>query len=291
MFQKPKGVKYTDMCIYIDDITERGEPTPEEENKIFEYLYHLAFMLAHKRKYFNRSYYYEEFAMYFATEVMYRLYFNPRLKKLDENGEPELSKIKSVLNYMKGIIYGRKVEFEQHYYSQKYADFEEGNFLYSFNQDPYESLKEIDISLYLKSITKTVKKIVYDKNFYRNDKILIKNIYMSCLLTVLNGLTFSSTDKSKLDNTYSSMESKYRLLTRLYAKNRENSLILYHLDKSFEPYIKVLSNKIFKQIKMDLAEMSSQRYSVSDSVMTNIMFLEVNGENYDEFDWGEKWVV
>lgn len=282
-FQKPKGMKYTDMCIYIDGIVARGNPTDDEQNKIFEYLYHLAFMLAHKKKYFNRSYYYEEFAMYFATEVMYRLFFNPRLNKRDENGELVLPPIKSVLNYMKSVIYGRKVEFEQKFYSQKYAEFEDGNYLYSFNENPYEFLKESHISLYLKGLSKTVKKIVYDKNFYRNDKLTMKNIYLSVLLTTLNSVTFSIEDKQRLENTYSSMDSKYRLLTRLYAKNRDNALILYHLDKSFEPYIKVLSNKVFNSIKSDLAELSSQNYSISnDSIMTNILFLEVNGEYYDE---------
>ena len=282
-FQKPKGMKYTDMCIYIDGIVARGNPTDDEQNKIFEYLYHLAFMLAHKKKYFNRSYYYEEFAMYFATEVLYRLFFNPRLNKRDENGELVLPPIKSVLNYMKSVIYGRKVEFEQKFYSQKYAEFEDGNYLYSFNENPYEFLKESHISLYLKGLSKTVKKIVYDKNFYRNDKLTMKNIYLSVLLTTLNSVTFSIEDKQRLENTYSSMDSKYRLLTRLYAKNRDNALILYHLDKSFEPYIKVLSNKVFNSIKSDLAELSSQNYSISnDSIMTNILFLEVNGEYYDE---------
>ena len=282
-FQKPRGMKYTDMCIYIDKIVARGNPTEEEQNKIFEYLYHLAFMLAHKKKYFNRSYYYEEFAMYFATEVMYRLFFNPRLNKVDEEGNMVLPPIKSVLNYMKSVIYGRKVEFEQKFYSQKYAEFEDGNYLYTFNENPYEFLKESYVSLYLKGLSKTVKKIVYDKNFYKNDKLTMKNIYISVLLTILNSITFSKSDKKRLENTYSSMDSKYRLLTRLYTKNRENSLILYHLDDSFEPYIKVLSNKVFSNIKKDLAEISSQSYSISnDSVMTNVLFLEVNSDYYDE---------
>lgn len=282
-FQKPKGLKYTDMCIYIDGIVARGNPTEDEKNKIFEYLYHLAFMLAHKKKYFNRSYYYEEFAMYFATEVMYRLFFNPRLKELNDKGEPVLPPVKSVLNYMKSVIYGRKVEFEQKFYSQKYSEFDDANYLYTFNENPYEFLKESHVELYLKGLRKTIKKIVYDKNFYRNDKNTMKNIYISVMLTILDWLTFSGEDKKRLENTYSSMDSKYRLLTRLYAKNRENSLVVYHLDESFNSYIRVLANKVFNNIKKDLAELSSQRYSISnDSVMTNVLFLEVNGEYYDE---------
>ena len=282
-FQKPRGMKYTDMCIYIDEIVKRGNPTENEQNTIFEYLYHIAFMLAHRKKYFNRSYYYEEFAMYFATEVMYRLFFNPRLSEINEHGDPVLLPIKSVLNYMKSVIYGRKVEFEQKFYSQKYSEFEDGNYLYSFNENPYEFLKESHVTLYLQGLSKTVKNIVYDKNFYKNDRLLMKNIYISVMLTIINGLTFSVDDKNKLETTYSSIESKYRLLTRLYTKNRENSLTLYHLDPVFKSYIKVLSNKVYKNIKSDLAELSSQNYSISnDSVITNVLFLEVNdGEYYD----------
>ena len=282
LFQKPKDMKYTDMCIYIDNIVARGNPTTEEENKIYEYLYHLSFMLAHKHKYFNKSYYYEEFAMWFATEIIYRLFYNPRLNEIGEDGEPVLSPIKSVLNYMKGIMYGRKVAFEQQTYSQKYSEFEEGNYLYSFNGDPYDSLKESDILLYISQISKTIKNIVYKKNFYKNDKVLMKNIYMSCLLTILNSLTLSERAKDKFENTYSSIDSKYRLLSRLYKENRANGLILYHLDQSMGDYITVLVNKSFKQLKNDLAELSSQSFSLSDSAMNNILFLEINGEGYNK---------
>lgn len=282
LFTKPNNMKYTDMCIYVDEIVQKENPTEQELNLVFEYIYHIGFMLAHKHKYFNKSYYYEEFAIYLATEVMYRLFFNPRLKEVDENGEPVLTKIKSVLNYMKAVIYGRKIEFEQQIYSQKISKSESAeNFSYTYNDDLYKSLKETDIKLYFNSISKTIKHIVYNNNFYKNDKLLMKNIYISCLLTVLNGFTFSETDLYKLQNTYSSIDSKYRLLGRLYLKNREESLILYHLDEAYKDYIKVLSNKIYKQIKEDLAEISSQSFALSDDAITNILFLEINGEEYN----------
>ena len=93
LYTKPKNLKYVDMCIYIDGKVKEGNPTEEEINLIFEYLYHLSFMLAHKHKYFNESHYYEDFSIYFATEVLYRLFYNPKLKKLDENGDPILTPI------------------------------------------------------------------------------------------------------------------------------------------------------------------------------------------------------
>ena len=110
----------------------------------------------------------------------------------------------------------------------------------------------------------------------------MKNIYISCLLTVLNGLTFTKQDTDKLHNTYSSVDSKYRLLGRLYSKNREEALILYHLDDEFKDYIKILSNKVYKQIKDDLSELSSQNFALSDDVITNMLFLEISGEDYNE---------
>lgn len=282
LFSKP-NIKYTDMCIYVDDIVNKDEPTEQELNKCFEYIYHIGFMLAHKHKYFNKSYYYEEFAIFLATEIMYRLFFNPKLNEVDENGEPCLPRVKSVLNYMKAVIYGRKVEFEQQNYSQqisKHSD--ESNFSYAYNEDLYKSLKETDVTLYLNSLSTTIKHLVYTNNFYKNDKLLIKNIYISCLLTVLNGLTFTKQDTDKLHNTYSSIDSKYRLLGRLYSKNREEALILYHLDDEFKDYIKILSNKIYKQIKDDLSELSSQSFALSDDVITNMLFLEISGEDYNE---------
>lgn len=271
------------MCIYVDDIVNKDEPTEQELNKCFEYIYHIGFMLAHKHKYFNKSYYYEEFAIFLATEVMYRLFFNPKLNEVDENGEPYLTRIKSVLNYMKAVIYGRKVEFEQQNYSQQLSKHsEESNFSYAYNEDLYKSLKETDVTLYLNSLSTTVKHLVYTNNFYKNDKLLMKNIYISCLLTVLNGLTFTKQDTDKLHNTYSSVDSKYRLLGRLYSKNREEALILYHLDDEFRDYIKILANKVYKQIKDDLSELSSQNFALSDDVITNMLFLEISGEDYNE---------
>ena len=259
LFSKP-NIKYTDMCIYVDDIVNKDEPTEQELNKCFEYIYHIGFMLAHKHKYFNKSYYYEEFAIFLATEVMYRLFFNPKLNEVDENGEPYLTRIKSVLNYMKAVIYGRKVEFEQQNYSQQLSKHsEESNFSYAYNEDLYKSLKETDVTLYLNSLSTTVKHLVYTNNFYKNDKLLMKNIYISCLLTVLNGLTFTK-----------------------QSKNREEALILYHLDDEFRDYIKILANKVYKQIKDDLSELSSQNFALSDDVITNMLFLEISGEDYNE---------
>ena len=45
-YNKPKGLRYVDMCIYIDKympyVVEEGK-YPEIESKIYEYIYHIVF--------------------------------------------------------------------------------------------------------------------------------------------------------------------------------------------------------------------------------------------------------
>ena len=96
LYQKPKDVTMIDMCIYIDNnvYTEN-----HNDQKIFEYLYHIIKMKARDKRYFHDLKYYEDFAIFGATQVYMRL-VNPRQYKYKEDEEPELKKIKSVLNYI-----------------------------------------------------------------------------------------------------------------------------------------------------------------------------------------------
>ena len=49
-YTKPKGVTYTQMAIKIDDMAYSDSC---DDELLFEYLYHLSFMLAYKAKYFK----------------------------------------------------------------------------------------------------------------------------------------------------------------------------------------------------------------------------------------------
>lgn len=51
-YKMPRGVTYTEMAIYIDNHI-RDER--RDECLIFEYLYHLSYMLARKGSYFHKS--------------------------------------------------------------------------------------------------------------------------------------------------------------------------------------------------------------------------------------------
>ena len=60
IFEKPKDLKYTDMSIWID----ANAYLPNcDDNKLYEYLYHITKMLAYKARYFKTSDMYEDFCL------------------------------------------------------------------------------------------------------------------------------------------------------------------------------------------------------------------------------------
>ena len=95
-YKKPRDIRYVDMCIWIDEHAYRENC---DEQKMFEYVYLLSNMLARKRCFFRKEVDYDNFAFYVETETFMRY------KKQDRK------KIKSILNYLKKVIYPRKVAF------------------------------------------------------------------------------------------------------------------------------------------------------------------------------------
>lgn len=276
-------MKYTDMCIWVDNLVKRGDPTNDELDLAFQYLYHLAFMLAHKHKYFNQSHYYEEFSVFIATEMLYRLFFNPKLGKVKEDGTPVLKPVKSVLNYMKAMLYGRKCDFEAQNYSQK---IQHQTTLFDSNYNIGARLAqgrsdELDccVDIYLKTISKEIKHIVYTTciNMAEGNIKTLKNIYVSCLLSVINSITYSKDDLESIATTYTLPESKYLYANRLYNKNKENCVILYNLNDDWYDYIKLTVRRIFKQMRDDITELSRTNFSVSEDVLSELVYLELDG--------------
>ena len=102
-FVKPKGVSYTDMCIYID----KTFYTPERDDTLcFTYMYLLAYMLSCKAKYFNSYEDYDAYSCFLAQSTYHRM--------ADKKKVP----VKSVLNYMKSIMYFRKVAYLRDSFSE-----------------------------------------------------------------------------------------------------------------------------------------------------------------------------
>ena len=261
IFKKPSDVTYTQMAMWID---ENAYTEGVDEDKLFQYLCHLAYMLAHQSKYFYNSVDYDEFSYYLATVCMLRLK-NPKQFIPDENGEYKLTKLKSILNYMKAIIYPYKVKFQKEEYKQdsfNNSDSSMSEYLFydKLAQDPYLYAKT-EFNVYLKDIPKTIlsflDKLPFDKN-----SVEFHSVYISCLLTFLNDITQPiHTKKFVLDNL----------------NGGETDTILFHLNKSYSGYIRVLVNKFKNSIAEELYDLLDTKLSLE-----NILALD-----YDLYEGGD----
>ena len=290
IFKKPKDVRYVDMCIYIDEKLKQQNISEEESSLIYEYLYHIIYMLSVKNKYFNKEVYYDEFAITLATDVFHRLFTNPKLHELDENGQPKLTKIKGCLNYIKAILYGRKVTFEQQNYSQKYIDMEYINSdvsctnitSYSYSRDNMQFNLGLDMSMYLDTLSKTIKHFLYTNSPYKKDKLLMKNIYISCMISILKSLLFTINDEEGIKNKYTKPDAKFRYLCKEYKQNRDNCVTLYHLPHKYKDYITLLVRQLYTLIGKDIQELCSTSISIPEDVLMNILLGEVIDKNSND---------
>ena len=70
MIYKKPNIKYTDMCIYIDNHIYTDDC---DDVKVFEYIFHIITMLSHQASYFKSTADYEDFALQGASRVFMRL--------------------------------------------------------------------------------------------------------------------------------------------------------------------------------------------------------------------------
>ena len=290
IFQKPKKVSYVDMCIYIDNMVQQETMTDEEASLCYQYLYHIIYMLAVKQKYFHKEEYYDEFAITLAGDVFHRLFTHPKLKEFDEFGRPKWGKIKSCLNYIKAILYGRKVAFEQRAYSQKYLDISDITddhtpVATSFNymRENLSFTPQTHLNLYLDSISKTVHLYLKTHSPYRKQPLILKNIYISCMLSILNALVLTEEDTDGLSDKYVTQEAKIRYLYRVYKENKDRCVCLYHLPPYFKNYMTVLVRQLFSVIGDEIKDLCKEDISISEDVLMNISLMEIAGRDTNDY--------
>lgn len=280
-YEKPKNVTYTQMAIFIDEHAYDENPTTELNNLIFEYIYHLVEMLAYKAKFFSRYSYYDEFAIYVASSVYMRLR-NPRQFQYDANGNPKLKRVKSILNYIKTILYPKKVDFEQEQYDQTFSNSDaipidsDIGIQYSFADSLIDSLDDItkvNFNVCLGQICDTIKSYIYDLPF-KKDKVITLNIYLSCLLSFLSSITLKTSELVRIKNFKLEQHRNYDLEGLLENNFTQDDVILYHLSDQYRQYIFILTKKIKHIIANDLSIILNDQV-MSQSVMKSIMINDI----------------
>ena len=273
-FTKPPKVRWVDMAIYIDNLIYReadgGEPfSEEEEETIYKYLYLLGTMLASKRKFFTKIEDYDSFGLWFATKMYIRL-TDPR----QFTGEKRLTRVKSILNFMKVVLYGKKCEWQQ----QNYQEIMSEEVHKTFNSDKMISTIKDEIQQqYLDGIEDSIiegisefpselKKVI-KATPYKNDKLMCKRLYTSVLLSVINSVTLRNEFQKKLSEKEEVRES---YLLRLHNRERVDPVIVWHLPEDMRDYVTLLYRKSIKKMISNIQEINNN-YMLEDEVLDAIM--------------------
>lgn len=253
IYTKPYNVTYTDMCIYIDTHIYTDD---YDEVIVYQYLYFIIRMLALKENYFKRYSNYDDFAIYGATRVYCRL-TNSKQFELQDNGEPKLKKIVSVLNYIKKMLYPLKVDFEQStYYNCDIKGVTPADDKYSFNNILMKNINHLGISefnLMLSDIGKTCKEFLSSIP-YKKSSVEWLNIYTSVMLTFLNSITLNRYSKEKVNHLQDTGNLNQKKINQIFEEESTDSTILFHLPDNMKNYITVLTRQLKHIVAKDLSD-------------------------------------
>lgn len=283
-FEKPKNMKYTDMCIYIDENIYKES---FDESLIYQYIYHVVYMLAKKAQLFEKHHYYDDFALYGANRVYFRLTNNKQFQYKDD-GSPKMEQIKSVLNYIKGILYPLKVDFQQSEYCQSISkECYVEDTTYTFNSlidNCIDELNFCEFGLTFNDISKTCKKFLQTIPYRSNSKEWL-NIYVSVMLTFLNNVTLTNKHKRRLEHLTSTGRITDQHIIDAYEDEKQQRCILFHLDDSMSDYIIVLARQLKNLIAKDLSDILHTNISADirlKPLTIRDYFIEQEG-GYDEY--------
>ena len=272
LFKKPSDMTYTKMAMWIDENFYKDDC---DHSRAYSYMYLLGYMLAAKQKFFNEQKDYEEFAAMIAYDTYQRMI------------SKEKGPIKSVLNYMKSILFFRKGLFKikkaQKIIDPKYDNWDSVIYVEKC-KDAYETSNRGDlfegVIETLKDTPNIIKKSI--PKVYRHNKLLYKNIYISCLLSMINRITLPNQYDSKLDLKLNSSpgfdEVKY------YKKYLDNDIILWHLPETMSSIVTVVLNKVNMNIVNEIKELSND-IKISDSDFSNIMTSGFKSGGSNETDY------
>jgi hypothetical protein len=273
-YNKPKNVSYTDMAIFFDKNIKKPS---RNDNLLYEYLYHLIYMLANKARYFHDFQDYDEFAMYAAGKIYMRAI------NQDKNEKP----IKSILNYIKAVIYPMKVDYQKETYDEIInPDVDERingerlkNNLHKPIQADYQQGLMDEIYRQLDFLPKYIKEVVSESP-YKNDPLVSRRLYISVLLSFLNGVTISNPGLQKLKRRELKSLEIDNTTIKMLEKEKVISTLLWRLDDSLTNYVEILTNKVRRKFGRDLVEIKKS-YELSEEDMTAIMMSAYNTDSND----------
>lgn len=263
-------MKYTEMAIFIDNNIRNFDDKSAQE-KCFEYMWHLFYILAVKGRFFTSNRDYDEYAIYGATRMYLRY-----TKEGTEQGK-NLKPIKSCLNYIKKVLYPMKVNYQKTFFGQviRSEDSPDGTVtqlkddLVQEARNANNMFLHVDYEECLSKVCETIKNVLATSP-YQKDLALMHNLYLSCLLTLLKMLTISNRNKERIHKKVNRALPVDNLLDQIYYEEMSDDVVLYHIDDTLTNYVLTLVARIKKEIVKDLRDIIGQHES-SDQVVRDIM--------------------
>ena len=260
MTYKKPDIQYTTMAMWIDNNVYQSS---YDENTLYEYLYHLTNMLSHKYGYYKTALEYDSFSLYCASRFFLRL-INPKQFRFDDKGNPQLPQIKSILNYMKKMLYLYKVDYEKEYNSDNISlDIlsTDSFILEDYISDNSSLFDTINYPFNIGDICSIIKQYLSKIPHKRNSCEWL-NIYVSCVLTLLDSITLPNWVIRKYNTTEN---ARLTVIEKLYKDQRDNKPILYHLPNHMASYIRVLVNELRHVISSELTYKNHEYTNSNDT--------------------------
>ena len=274
LYSKEANKKYTEMAKEFDE--EFYTPN-RDDNKLYKYMYLIFYMLACKGDFFGTKFEeYDKYAQYSATKVYTRYIKNERKGK----------KFKSVLNYCKGCKSHLKIDFQNESFISvtKLGDENVLAFKESYANTISNTFDRdeliYDTETLLSKIPSIIKEVVNDTP-YANDKLMSKRLYMSCLLSLLSGVTLPNDVIKSFNKKRTNV--KDNLIIKQYQKNMSESTMLWYLDEEFHDYVVMLVNKVRSILSKEINETKSS-YLIPDDVVDSIISSAYDERNYANYE-------
>ena len=259
--KKPVNVRYVDMAIYIDNHFYEEE---RDDETLFIYMYHLAKMLAYKKKYFKNINDYDGFAVYLATDVW------QRMNKV---------RVKSVLNYMKSVLYFRKIGYEHETYSQMIdpefdKQWDTSQYI-AVNTEKLEAKNRERVIGLTKDIFALIPKYLKEsipKEYWGT--VYFDNLYKSALLTLDDALTLPN---SKLKSKDKNLEEKPNFNGAGYYRKqiKIEEPILWKVPKNMSDVVLLILNKTMNRLFTDLKDI------IDDNKISEKEFKDISASAFD----------
>lgn len=268
-YNKPADMSYTDIAKWVD---ENAYLDDVDEMLLYKYLYLLTDMLAKRYGYFTNPELYDTFALFSASRLTMRLRGNAQKIILNAEGvEKNNEKIKSILNYLKRVIYPYKSDFESEYVMKPV----EGVEIISLGRiDIGESLSDHNDVFDMFELHNTLQNSITIIRSYLGKLPRSKNsaewtnIYISCLLTLIDQMTLSP---SQLNSIRRVPKNRQMAIEELLKENLRRPPILYHLDEGLSDYITVLVREIRHLLAAEMHWKSGQHYTAEAAVKAVII--------------------